>query len=438
MPDGASPSDSVWRHHWNPDTRKFEGAEEIHMTADTTEDRPRPVALSLGSDGNVYVVFQRSGTVQRIEDPAGDSPSIALVASTSDGRGASALAAVPGPLGPLGPPTIIVAEATGLTQTTGAPSPNPVVPRNAAPSAYVQPAGSSVSALAYKEGNGLEGTGSLYLGTSDTLTADNPVDRVVRYDAPGAGFTVDANRLTMVGGLAVRPDGSSVLVLDDPALVTEGEPIGMGRLFSIGSPYASISSGPSNLEGKNTIDPSHTADSTPTFEFTGDFAQECAVVGPTGSIGGYQACSSPFTTSTLSDGKYRLAVRSIAPGGQRGRADVRAFTVDTVAPTAKPTIVSPAEAGYVSPTPYLEFDPASGETEYGYECRFDDEAGFGDCEEGRIDRPARRTTSSTRSPSGRSTAPATSARSRAGASCARSTSARTPPRAPTRPRTTRR
>ena len=46
VPDGASPSDSVWRLHWNPDTRKFEGAEEIHMTADPNEDRPRPVAVS--------------------------------------------------------------------------------------------------------------------------------------------------------------------------------------------------------------------------------------------------------------------------------------------------------------------------------------------------------------------------------------------------------
>jgi hypothetical protein len=385
VPDGASPSDSVWRHHWNPDSRKFEGAEEIHMTADPNEDRPRPVALSLGSDGNVYVVFQRSGTVQRIEDPAGDSPSVALVASTSDGRGASALAAVPGPLGPLGPPTIVVAEATGLTQTSGAPSPNPAAPRNAVPSSYVAPAGAAISALAYKEGNGLEGTGSLFLGTAETVTPDAPLDRVLRYDAPGAAFTVHATRLTMIGGLAVRPDANALLVLDDPALVTEGEPIGMGRLFSVGEPYANILTGPSN-EDRIGQDPSHTADTTPTFTFTGDFTQRCAVAKGSAALS-FSACESPFTPATaLEDGDYRFAVRSVTPNGTVGRMDVRRFTVDTVAPAAAPTIISPDELGYVSSRPFFEFEPAQGETEYAYECRFDAEIGFGDCAEGRSER----------------------------------------------------
>src|SRR3712207_385461 len=55
--------------------------------------RTRPVAASLGPDGDVYVVFQRSGTIQRIVDPAGANPVAQTVGTTSDGRGASAVAA---------------------------------------------------------------------------------------------------------------------------------------------------------------------------------------------------------------------------------------------------------------------------------------------------------------------------------------------------------
>ncbi len=376
VPDGAAPSDSVWKLHWNPNTRKFDSGEEIHMTADAGEDRPRPVAVSVGSDGNAYVVFQRSGTVQRIVDPASDTPTVQLVASTSDGRGASALAAVPGPLGPLGPPTIIVAEANGLTETPGTPDPN----RNAVPSDYVAPTG--VSAMAYREGNGLEGTGSLYIGTSDTVSPDAPLDRLLRFDAPGSAFAVEADGFTMIGGLAVRPDTNAVLVLDDPALVTEGEPIGLGRLFTVGSPYARIASGPSSKDGNTRIDPSHTANTQPVFTFTGDGDEQCAVVPAEEPLGGWQDCASPYTTPVLADDTYRFAVRSRLDG-QTGRPDIRTFTVDTTAPAAAPTIVSPAEGAFTTNNPYLEFDPATGEDEYGYECKLDGAATWTRCEEGR-------------------------------------------------------
>ena len=390
VPDGASPSDSVWRLHWNSDSRKFEGAEEIHMTADAAEDRPRPVAATLGSDGNVYVVFQRSGTVQRIEDPAGDSPSVSLVASTSDGRGASAVAAVPGPLGPLSPPTIIVAEATGLFQTSGSPSPNPANPRSTGPSSYVAPALAAVSALAYEPGDGLQGSGTLYLGTADSVTPDAPLDRLLRYDAPGTGFDVEADGFTMIGGLAVRPDTGAVLVLDDPALVTEGEPMGMGRLFQVGTPYARIASGPSTDPAKRRLDPSHTAIATPAFTFNGDFSQECAVLeaGQRLADAEWQECGSApgpgtYTAADLADGTYRFAVRSFGDDDIRGRADVRTFTVDTTPPATKPTIASPKEGAFVSPNPYFEFEPGAGEAEYGYECKLDGATEWSACDEGR-------------------------------------------------------
>ena len=99
IPDGASPSSDVVRADWNPDTGLFEFRDIIAMNADTGEDRPRPVAVSAAPDGNAYVVFQRSGTIQRIVDPESPTPTVDLVATTSDGRGASAVAATYGPGG---------------------------------------------------------------------------------------------------------------------------------------------------------------------------------------------------------------------------------------------------------------------------------------------------------------------------------------------------
>ena len=65
----------------------------------------------------------------------------------------------------------------------------------------------------------------------------------------------------MIGGLAIRPDADQVLVLDDPALVTEGEPLGMGRLFQVGTPYArDRRAARRRSTGQPALDPSHTAD----------------------------------------------------------------------------------------------------------------------------------------------------------------------------------
>ena len=58
------------RVDWNPDSELF----EYRDTISTIGARTRPVASSLGPDGSVYVVFQRSGTVQRIARPAAGRP----------------------------------------------------------------------------------------------------------------------------------------------------------------------------------------------------------------------------------------------------------------------------------------------------------------------------------------------------------------------------
>ena len=51
--------------------------------------RTRPTAVSIGPDGNAYVAFQRQDDVQQITDVDGASPTVRIVALTTDGRAAS-------------------------------------------------------------------------------------------------------------------------------------------------------------------------------------------------------------------------------------------------------------------------------------------------------------------------------------------------------------
>jgi hypothetical protein len=374
IPDGASPSSDVVRADWNPDTGLFEFRDIITMDADAGEDRPRPVAVSAAPDGNAYVVFQRSGTVQRIVDPESPTPTVDLVANTSDGRGATAVAATYGSGGPLSAPRIVVAETTGLREVVGTAT-DPAAPRITSDSAFDLPGGATppaVSALTYEVLNPALGTGDLYAGTADSLPTGegNPnADSVLRWSAAGLPSTV-ASGLSSVGGFGPRLNGG-LLVLDDPALVLAGEPIGTGRMFSVGATWARITSGP---DGATPL-------TQPTFTITGEGARTCSVDGGTP-----QSCGTTFTTATLLEGNHTLAVRATgAPV-----AEIRRFQVDTTAPAGAPTVVSPAEGTFTSTRPYYEFDPATGELEDGrYECKVSrltapvSEGAFAPCVEGR-------------------------------------------------------
>ena len=397
IPDGASPSNTVWRAHWNPATELFEDAEEIHMDADPTEpDRPRPTAVSVAADGTAYVVFQRSATIQMIEDPAGDRPVVHLVGSTADGRGAAGVAATYSPLGPLAAPVIVVAETTGLTEITGTAG---SVARITTPAPYQLPvdpntlALSTVSALAYRVTDDIAGKGVLYAGTADSLAPGDQVDRVLRFDTRGsaaapAPAVVHASGFTMVGGLGVRPGTDRVMVVDEPALLIDGEPLGLGRMFEIGSPYARITDGPSNVAGRVTVDPRFTASPTPRFSFVGDTEagarQQCSLTTADQPLtdASFAACTSPFSAPALAtDGSYRFAVRTVEDSVP-SRADVRLFTLDRLAP-GSPQVANPGEGDVVSSNPYLQFAPPAGEEEQGYECDFGDGRGFVTCAEGR-------------------------------------------------------
>jgi hypothetical protein len=393
VPDGASPSMAVWRAHWNPQTRLFEADPEtdvISMNADTGEDRPRPTAVSIAPDGNAYVVFQRSSSIQRIVAPDSTTPRVELVGFTSDAVGTAAIAAGYGPLGPIGPPTVYVGESGGVRQISG-------VRGDASTTTSESPFGASglISTLAYQVTDPIGGQGTLFAGTADAV---EPVvlpgpDRILRLQADAAPAVV-ATGFSTVGGMAIRPDDGALFVFDDPALVTAGEPLGRGRGFVIGEPFSQILSGPSRPEGQPALDDEYTADATPTFTYSGEFTRQCSLTPAGAATNSWEPCGDDTTYTAsgpvaggLADGRYRFAVRSV-DGPRIGRADTRYFTVDTVAPTATPLILNPKQNSNHLRAPRLAFDNSDpAEAEFGYQCKIDDAADYTPCAEGLDDSP---------------------------------------------------
>jgi len=102
--------------------------------------------------------------------------------------------------------------------------------------------------------------------------------------------------------------------------------IAAGTLGAVGVPAAVADpSSPGPSEGGTTND------DTPTFKFSSSEAGstfECRV-----DSGAFAACSSPHTTSALSDGEHTFEVRAIDPAGNVDPTPAsRTFTVDTTAP----------------------------------------------------------------------------------------------------------
>jgi Glycosyl hydrolase catalytic core/RTX calcium-binding nonapeptide repeat (4 copies)/Bacterial Ig-like domain len=132
-----------------------------------------------------------------------------------------------------------------------------------------------------------------------------------------------------------------------------------------GSPDVSITAGPQN--GDLTNNPS------PTFSFASTDSGasfSCQLDG-----GGFAACTSPLTTSTLSDGDHRFTVEA-TDTAQNTAAVSRAFTVDATAPAV--TISSgPADGSATNdPTPTFRF--SSTEPESTFQCRYE-APGFSAC-----------------------------------------------------------
>ena len=382
IPDGARPSSDIVRAKWNPDSELFELMDIVTMIGDGGNDpgvRSRPTATAAGPDGEVYVVFQDSGTVERIANAAGANPTVAIVGRPANGRRAETVAAGRDADGST---RVFIAEDGGLTSL----EPRVNQPPTAAPVAFAANAG-TISALKYDLDRD-----HLWVGTANGLTqADEGIDQIHRFSprVPGGNPQLGyARGFSMVGGLGLRPDGV-VYVVDDPALLDPAEPLGTGRMFQVGLPSAKITRGPLNDLGVQATNRAFTNDRTPTFEVEGDFTRvdgttgtpvlECKLSGQGITDPQWVTCPADgrFTPATpLADGDYVLALRA-KDGDAVGLVEIHKFTVDTVAP-GTPVVASPTQNELVPAKPWFEF---TAEADAKFECRWDG-AAFEPCAQG--------------------------------------------------------
>lgn len=386
IPDGASPSSEVVRARWNPDSGLFEYVDTIS----TIGDRTRPVGVSI-IGGAAYVVFQRSGDIQRISNLAGDTPVVRVVGFTANGRRASAVAAGRDSEGRI---SVYVAEDDGIRSV----EPNAVTPQVARPAFALPGAAPAVSALIYDDARD-----HLYAGTGNGVTqADAGGDSVHRINTTDGSREEYSTGYSMIGGFGLRPDGV-LFVMDDPALLDPAEPLATGRMFHIGLPAAHIEKGPLTDDGTEAADRGHIADSTPTFQVRGEEAVMCRLTGE-GLPGEWQDCPADgihTPAESLADGSYTLAVRSMVKGVAakpaveaadgveaqpavegvdeiKGLVEVHEFAVDTTAP-GKPSITSPT-GGTVGAAPWFEF---ASEADASFVCRWDGAVEYQECSPGR-------------------------------------------------------
>ena len=114
--------------------------------------------------------------------------------------------------------------------------------------------------------------------------------------------------------------------------------------------------------------PDPDANTTPTITFSGDDGPlgsgvagfECSLDG-----GGFAACTSPYTTTSLVDGMHTFDVRAYDVAGNVDPTPAsHSWTVDTTAP-ATPVLVSPADGTLTDDsTPTLTWQPSSGAASY--------------------------------------------------------------------------
>ena len=115
-----------------------------------------------------------------------------------------------------------------------------------------------------------------------------------------------------------------------------------------------------------------TADNTPTFQFSspdGTAAFQCRV-----DAGPFASCTSPYTTSVLSDGTHTVYVMATDPAGN-STTDSQSFLVDTTPPQT--TVDSGPTGPTTDTTP--SFTYSSSEPNPTFECRIDSDA-FAPCD----------------------------------------------------------
>ncbi len=159
--------------------------------------------------------------------------------------------------------------------------------------------------------------------------------------------------------LSDGPHKLSVEAIDAPGNESEIK----GRPFTVDTtaPAVTITSGPANG--------SATSAQSASFRFSTN--DPGATLSCQFDNGGFNGCSSPFSTPTLDDGPHAVLIRARDPAGNVGGAGI-IWTVDTVAPTV--TISSGPDEGSTSEDPRPSFGFGASESGVSFECRFDSDA----------------------------------------------------------------
>ena len=156
-------------------------------------------------------------------------------------------------------------------------------------------------------------------------------------------------------GLGQGPHTFSVLAKD---AVGNPDATPATRDFTVDTvaPTVSISAGPNGP----------VADASPSFTFAGEAGAsfKCALDGAAPT-----ACTSPKAYPALSQGSHTFAVEATDPAGNTGTAATRAFSVDTVGPTAAIS-AGPAQNSTITSSS-TGFSFTGGESGGTYECKLD-------------------------------------------------------------------
>lgn len=218
-----------------------------------------------------------------------------------------------------------------------------------------------------------DGAGCGFTQAGDRQNTDPLLDPNGLADNGGPTRTITplARSLAIDGGLsstgesidqrgAGRPYDS-----DAYANVTSGDGTDIGAVEVQAPPETSITSGPA--------DETVTRIATQSIEFNSSEARstfECAIDG-----GGFSPCSSPFTTSQLSDGQHTFAVRAVdAAEGPDATPASRSFRVDTAAPQ---TTIKKGPKRKITKSK-VKFTFGGSEAGSTYECKLDKSA-FAPC-----------------------------------------------------------
>ena len=238
----------------------------------------------------------------------------------------------------------------------------------------------------------------------------------------------------MVGGLGLRADGR-VLVIDDVALITDGEPLGMGRLVQVGGPAARVAAGPSNVAGQTALDPTHTGRPTPRRSRSPATAPlECWVRQADSTTDpAFAPCEGDVHGGQLADGEHLLTVRAARRPCRTPRRRPRPASCPTrCASRSTPRPRSPPDVDVTAvarpdqrrPVVHVHRRRARRATGSSWTCRLNGAAAQTPCAPGRtfplVDdgQSQLRSRAATRSSSGRSTWPATPAPRRRSSSSA--------------------